>query len=99
VTLYVIELVFTTRPYMRTVCGIRYEWVEEHLQKVAKLDLNRLIGRDVKDIIAPALGVQKEQQESEEKESEISAGECLHDSQNKLTNVFSTCGKVCPKND
>lgn len=61
---------------MRTVCGIRYEWVEEHLQKVAKLDLNRLIGKDVKDIIAPALGVQKEvQQEPEEKASEISAGE------------------------
>jgi len=58
------ELVQTTRVFMRIVCGIKYDWVADDLAKTALVDLSRLIGRDMKGVLAAAMteGDTKEEQ-------------------------------------
>lgn len=40
------ELVSTTRPFLRNVLSVKYQWIEPLLQRRTKLDVNKLIGRD-----------------------------------------------------
>lgn len=66
------EMVCTTRPFLRTVCGIKYEWVESKLEQMAHLDVNRLMGRNVKDIIAASMAkAEPVAEENESLESEL----------------------------
>jgi ATP-dependent RNA helicase DHX8/PRP22 len=41
------ELTYTTRPYMRHVCAIDYEWIEKLVPKLQQADPRRLTGRAV----------------------------------------------------
>jgi hypothetical protein len=36
------ELINTTRPFMRNVCGVEQNWVEPILKKLEKLNINKL---------------------------------------------------------
>ncbi len=39
------ELLFTTRPYMKHVCAIEYEWIERLVSKLKNADPRLLTGR------------------------------------------------------
>eukprot|EP01114_Cavostelium_apophysatum_P006839 TRINITY_DN18340_c0_g1_i1.p1 TRINITY_DN18340_c0_g1~~TRINITY_DN18340_c0_g1_i1.p1 ORF type:complete len:273 (-),score=85.53 TRINITY_DN18340_c0_g1_i1:384-1202(-) len=65
------ELVMTTRPFIRLVCGIQYQWVESLLDKRLKLDINRLIGRNFKLLLQEIQ--EKKDQEKEQKEAKDEA--------------------------
>eukprot|EP01117_Protostelium_nocturnum_P004795 TRINITY_DN1739_c0_g1_i1.p1 TRINITY_DN1739_c0_g1~~TRINITY_DN1739_c0_g1_i1.p1 ORF type:complete len:911 (+),score=370.56 TRINITY_DN1739_c0_g1_i1:84-2816(+) len=45
------DLVMTTRIFMRSVCGVKESWVEELHKHKSKLDVNKLIGRDIREVV------------------------------------------------
>ncbi len=36
---------------MRMICGVKYEWVEPLLNRRQGLDVNRLLGKNIRDVL------------------------------------------------
>jgi len=49
------EYISTTRPFIKMVCGVKYEWIEPLLFKRKAVDVNKLIGRNVTDLISSSI--------------------------------------------
>lgn len=51
------------------VCGIKYEWIDELLHNRTKVDVNRLIGRDVREVVKSMTVDHQEQQQQQQQEA------------------------------
>jgi len=54
------ELVFTSKPFIRQVCAIEYQWVEHLLPRLKSADIDKLVGRKVSELkdtelVAPSI--------------------------------------------
>jgi hypothetical protein len=57
----------TSKTFLKFVVGVKYDWLEELFERRSKMDLNKVVGKDVKDLIKDLVEAQQSKEEKPEK--------------------------------